>query len=166
MARAAFDKTIEKRYLPSREIEVRFKSLAAHSVGTFAEYRAMLSTVRLCRSVSSGISRPKSVAVSHRGRKTVRKPLAASFLSRHVHTSNMLLKARQALEPIKPPMPEIELDGEIVPQSRLNDILAHLGEDPEIPILQETEMDLEPFVVNEVLDVGRHTKILPGTPNI
>jgi hypothetical protein len=61
-------------------------------------------------------------------------------------------------------VPEISLDGDIVPQTRLNDILAHLGEDDEVPILQETVMELEPFVVNEVLDVGRHTKILPGTP--
>lgn len=73
------------------------------------------------------------------------------------------LRKGEVMEIITPPPPEITLDGEIVPQSRLNDILAHLGDDPDIPILQETEMDLEPFVVNEVLDVGRHTKVLPGT---
>jgi ribosomal protein S5 len=86
----------------------------------------------------------------------------SKFQARSLHTTASLYRKRATLEPVKPPEPELALDGEIVPQSRLSDILSHLGEEEETPLLQKTEIELEPFVVNEVLDVGRHTKILPG----
>lgn len=129
----------------------------------------MLASTRLCKSVCGALPRAKSAVVRSGAQKSVTpaKPsLAASFRARTLHTSAITLKNVAILEPIRAPEPELMLDGEIVPQSRLNDILAHLGEDDEIPVLQETKMELEPFIVNEVLDVGRHTKILPGTCSI
>lgn len=126
----------------------------------------MLASTRLCKTVCGALPRAKSAATRPGAQKlaTPAKPsLAASFRARTLHTSAISLKNVSVLQPIRAPEPELMLDGEIVPQSRLNDILAHLGEDDEIPVLQETKMELEPFIVNEVLDVGRHTKILPGT---
>lgn len=126
----------------------------------------MLASTRLCKSVCGALPRSNSAAVRPGARKSLVSAKPSMFAvsrPRSLHTSAITLKHRGVLEPIKAPEPEILLDGEIVPQSRLNDILAHLGEDDEIPPLQETQMELEPFIVNEVLDVGRHTKILPGT---
>lgn len=66
------------------------------------------------------------------------------------------------IPPSTPPDKLIELNGETVPQSRLTSILSTINEDPSQPILENHEIDVEPFLVNEVLSVGRHTKILPG----
>lgn len=129
-------------------------------------FRTMLASTRVCASVSNRFLGAKCLVARSAVPKTHTKPkrlLIASVRSQQLHTSATISKKFRSLEPIKPPEPEIALDGDIVPQSRLNDILAHLGEDHNVPIFQETQMELEPFAVNEVLDVGRHTKILPGT---
>lgn len=126
----------------------------------------MLASTRLCKSVCGALPRSKSAVVRPRAQKpliTAKSSFVANIRPRTLHTSTFTMKSGGLLQKVKAPEPEILLDGEIVPQSRLNDILAHLGEDDEIPVLQETQMELEPFIVNEVLDVGRHTKILPGT---
>jgi len=132
----------------------------------FASIHTMLASTRLCMRVANRLPGAKSSASRPSASKTQLKPkrtLIASVRSQQLHTSAATFKMVRAIEPVKPQEPEIALDGDIVPQSRLNDILAHLGEDDNVPILQETRMELEPFAVNEVLDVGRHTKILPGT---
>lgn len=126
----------------------------------------MLTSIRSCKNVLRTVSHTKATSKCTgltKTRETKCQTLAAKYGARSLHTTSSLLKKRAILDPIKPPEPELALDGEIVPQSRLNDILSHLGEDDSAPILQKTEMELEPFAVNEVLDVGRHTKILPGT---
>lgn len=126
----------------------------------------MLSSTRLCKAACNVVPRCQRAAVTRRTPimpKQARKPLTAVYGTRMFHTSTLVAKRDQDLTLVKPPEPHILLDGEIVPQSRLNDILAHLGEEEEVPMMQEIIMELEPFVVNEVIDVGRHTKILPGT---
>lgn len=58
------------------------------------------------------------------------------------------------------------LDGDVVPQSRLNEIFAFLGDHPSTEPLQTVQIDLEPFLVSELVDVGRHSKVLPGTIDV
>lgn len=94
-----------------------------------------------------------------------------SFGQRRLFHKTKYLEGRKngrvpvGIPPSTPPDKLIEINGETVPQSRLTNILSTINEDPSQPILENHEIDVEPFLVNEVLSVGRHTKILPGIYN-
>lgn len=130
----------------------------------------MLATLRSCHRLLVGVAPSKGLTTRAAGRAGVKKPrtlLQATsrpvVAARHLHSTPSAAGTGGVIPRVAPPEENFTLDGDVVSQSRLNEILQHLGEDPEVPILQETEIELEPFLVNEVLDVGRHTKVLPGT---
>lgn len=86
---------------------------------------------------------------------------------RYYHQSPYLERKRIFQTPIgmpehRPTEQMIRIGEDTVPQDRLTNVIAHINEDPTLPLLEEPEIDLEPFLVNEILNIGRHTKILPG----
>ncbi|XP_049850524.1 30S ribosomal protein S5-like [Schistocerca gregaria] len=64
-------------------------------------------------------------------------------------------------KPLSKEEPDFVIDGDTIPQSRLGDMFAQLNEniDAADPIASP---DHQKLLVNEVLSIGRHTKILPG----
>lgn len=122
------------------------------------------------RTKCSSLLKPKSSPSAPHLRKNIilnQKNVKYLVPTRTYHKSSYLEKKRIFQAPIglpeaDPKEPLIKIGEDHVPQDRLTNVIAHINEDPTLPLLEEPEIDLEPFLVNEILHIGRHTKILPG----